>query len=111
AGGVTIELARHGQPRIALPAQTPLAVGDAVTLGIRPEHFGTKDDEGARLRVAVDVIEHLGATSYVYAGTQSGEQVIIERERSDTESGRETLDVTIPSSHTYLFDASGQRIR
>ena len=38
------------------------------------------------LTVAVDVAEHLGSTSYVYANTKVGEQLIVERDQSRAES-------------------------
>ena len=110
-GRVTIVLDKHGQARIDLPLEGAVKVGDPITLGIRPEHFGAQGGDGSPLRVKVDVAEHLGATSYVYADMASGEQLIIEREQSRSEMGRTELDVTIPPARAYLFDSAGTRIR
>ncbi|AEQ51020.1 ABC transporter ATP-binding protein [Pelagibacterium halotolerans] len=110
-GSVTVEIEKHGSPRLSLPVNQSLNAGDAVTVGIRPEHFGGSAGEGASLTVDVDVAEHLGATSFVYANMKTGEQLIIEREQSRSEMGRTELTVTIPPGRAYLFDSQGDRIR
>ncbi|WP_417580868.1 ABC transporter ATP-binding protein [Pelagibacterium sp.] len=109
--GVTVETEKHGGIRLTVPVGNAPEIGSAVTLGIRPEHFGAEQSEGARLTVDVDVAEHLGATSFVYANMKTGEQLIIEREQSRSEMGRTTLTVTIPPARAYLFDSQGHRIR
>ncbi len=57
------------------------------------------------------VIEHLGSTSYVYANTKAGEQLIIEREEQRSELGGGRLTVSIPPRRAYVFDAAGKRLR
>ncbi|SDG17734.1 ABC transporter ATP-binding protein [Pelagibacterium luteolum] len=110
-GSVTIETDNHGSARLTLPVRQAFQTGDAVTLGIRPEHFGGPDGDGTRLTVNVDVAEHLGATSFVYANMATGEQLIIEREQSRSEMGKTELTITIPPARAYLFDSAGDRIR
>ncbi|WP_332715117.1 ABC transporter ATP-binding protein [Pelagibacterium mangrovi] len=110
-GSVRLALVNHGDAELILPVTETLAQGDPVTLGIRPEHFGRADEPGYRLTVTVDVAEHLGATSYVYANMASGEQLIIERAQSRSEKDQTQLTITIPASRAYLFDGAGRRIR
>ena len=111
-GSVTAELTNQGKAKVTLPVTgRPVAVGDRLTVGIRPEHFGAGGAGGAEMTVNVDVIEHLGATSYIYANTQSGEQIIIERQESRQEDDRESITVSIDPGKAFLFDARGQRIR
>jgi lactose/L-arabinose transport system ATP-binding protein len=55
------------------------------------------------------VVEHLGATSYVYANSK-GEQLVIEHEEGPAGFG-DRLEVSIPGARTYLFDAAGMRLR
>ena len=40
-----------------------------MTVGVRPEHFVDAGQGDCDLTVKVDVAEHLGCTSYVYART------------------------------------------
>ncbi|MDB5531172.1 MAG: ugpC [Devosia sp.] len=111
SGTVTVALTKQGNVRITLPLTAAPAIGSDVTLGVRPEHFGLAAAGDADLAVNVDVAEHLGATSYLYANTGTGEQLIIEREELRNELGKESLTVSIRAANSYLFDNSGQRLR
>ncbi|KKB13059.1 sugar ABC transporter ATP-binding protein [Devosia geojensis] len=109
AGNVTLELANHGRARLTLPL-TGGTVGEAVTLGVRAEHFGEAGAGGADISLDIDVAEHLGSTSYVYASA-GGEALVVEREESRHENGRSHIVVSIDPERAYLFDSQGQRIR
>ncbi|GLQ56323.1 ABC transporter ATP-binding protein [Devosia nitrariae] len=112
SGGVTIGLVNEGDASLRMPvAPNGTKVGDTVTLGIRPEHFGDAGQGGADLTVAVDVAEHLGSTSYIYANTTSSEQIIIEREESRSEIGMDQVTVSISAEKAFLFDQNGVRLR
>ena len=49
-------------------------------VGVRAEHFGAAGQGDADLKVKVDVVEHLGSTSFLYARTAGGEDVVIEHQ-------------------------------
>ena len=108
ADGTTVELANHGGTRVTLPVSGG-AVGDRVTLGVRAEHFG-EPGTGSDITLNIDVAEHLGSTSYVYANA-GGEALVVEREESRHEMGRETITVSISPDKAYLFDSTGHRLR
>ncbi len=111
AGKTTVVLASDKTVRLQLPLSDPsVTSGMAVTLGIRPEHFGEPGEGEADLEVAVDVAEHLGNTSYIYANL-GGDQLIIERPESRSLGKAETLTVSLPAARTFLFDAAGRRLR
>ncbi len=107
--GVTIALHQFGNTRLILPVNDA-EVGEEVTLGVRPEHFGVAGAAGTDITIDVDVAEHLGTTSYVYARTD-GEPLIIEREESRNEHGTDRITVSIDPAKAYLFDKQGQRLR
>src|SRR5690606_26587534 len=72
SGGQTaITLPDHGGQTIVVPApKAVLAAGAPVTVGLRPSHF---DDEGsAALDLTVDLVEHLGSETFVYARAGQG---------------------------------------
>ena len=109
---ITITLVNQGKIRLTLPMNNPPpAIGDKVTLGVRPEHFAKAGQGDADMTVTVDVAEHLGNTSYIYANVAGGEQLIIEREESRNELKTDTLTIAIKSSHALLFDSAGNRLR
>ena len=110
AGGqVTVELTHHDKARLPMPA-TGGAVGDPVTVGVRAEHFGLAGTGSVDITLDVDVAEHLGSTSYVYANA-GGEALVIEREESRHENGNERITVSISADKAYLFDSTGDRLR
>ncbi|MBJ6987024.1 MULTISPECIES: sn-glycerol-3-phosphate ABC transporter ATP-binding protein UgpC [unclassified Devosia] len=109
AQSATVRLADHGGVAVTLPVQNAKK-GEKVTLGVRPEHFITAPAEGPSLTFAIDVAEHLGSTSFVYAHSH-GEPIIIEREEARSDVGATSITVGIDPSKAYLFAANGQRIR
>ena len=109
---ITITLVNQGRIRLTLPMNNPPpALGEKVTLGVRPEHFAKAGQGDADMTVTVDVAEHLGNTSYIYANVAGGEQLIIEREESRNALKTDTLTIAIKSSHALLFDKAGNRLR
>ncbi|TIM72519.1 MAG: sugar ABC transporter ATP-binding protein, partial [Mesorhizobium sp.] len=96
----------------------PPAVGAAVVLGVRPEHFFEAGEGDCDITVKADVAEHLGSVSYVYAsagaapGANAGpEELIIEREASRQRATGDHMVVSIKAGRSLLFDKSGARIR
>ena len=110
AEGVTITLNHAPTFSLTLPVAARPGIGAPITLGIRPEHF---EDAGkaADLTVAVDVAEHLGNTSYVYAHLAEELPLIIERPESRHVGKLDRLTVSVPANKAFLFDSDGTRLR
>jgi len=110
AEGVTITLDRAPTFSLTLPVAARPGIGAPITLGIRPEHF---EDAGkaADLTVAVDVAEHLGNTSYVYAHLAEELPLIIERPESRHVGKLDRLTISVPANKAFLFDSDGTRLR
>jgi multiple sugar transport system ATP-binding protein len=95
-----------------------VAVGDPVTLGVRPEHVhlapngGTGGDGAAPLEATVDTAEQLGADSYLYCTLENGSpltihhpgQTLIKR----AEHIRPTLE--LPACHLFLSAKDGRAL-
>ena len=111
ADSVTLALDSDPAVRQTLPIKERVNEGDRVSLGIRPEHFADAGGGDADLTVHVDVAEHLGNTSYVYARTEGGEQIIIERPESRDVGNRDRLTVGLSARRAFLFDSKGERLR
>ena len=75
---------------------------------MRPEHFGGAGEGDTDLAVAIDVVEHLGGTSFLYARTANGEDVVIQRDAAKVPP---TAEVTVSIRKSYLFDEKGLRLR
>jgi lactose/L-arabinose transport system ATP-binding protein len=111
SGRVTVTLASQPGIRLTLPIASSVNSGDKVTLGIRPEHFVDARKGDADLDIDVDVAEHLGSTSYIYAQIGGGERIIVEREESRAANNRDRLTVGISAAAAFLFDSAGKRLR
>jgi ABC-type sugar transport system ATPase subunit len=88
--------------------------GEAVTLGIRPEHMHVTGMEpsGAapRLRAEVDFVERLGEAGFAHLRLPSGALMVAEiRGETGLKSG-ESAWVTLDPANLHLFDSSGLRI-
>jgi len=97
---------------VTLPIRETPQPGTMVSLGIRPEHFSAQGDGDSEIAVRVDVAEHLGATSYIYAQAGTADQIIIQSAsaRHEEQNGQ-PLIVGIPAAHAMLFAEDGHRIR
>ncbi len=111
AGGVTVQVSNEAGATITLPVTSTVAVGSEVALGVRPEHFGDAGSGDADLTVEIDVAEHLGNTSYVYARMAGDIPLIIERPESRYSTHQQQLTVSIVAARTFLFDSAGARLR
>jgi lactose/L-arabinose transport system ATP-binding protein len=110
ASGIAVTLVNQGNVTLHMPLSgQKLSEGETVTVGVRPEHFGAPGEGGTDLTLDVDVAEHLGSTSYIYANT-GGEQIIIEREESRSEDNNQ-VTVSIHADRAFLFDSNEQRLR
>jgi len=104
--GVTVAAA---DGRVVLPVKAEGAkVGEAVTVGIRPEHMLEGEDEGLRLVGTVDAVEHLGESSFVYLHLDDGTDIIV-RSPGDSPAEPATRFIgTAPAAAIHLFDSAGQ---
>ena len=86
-------------PIIPLSEQKP---GDAVTLGIRPEHLILGGND---LTLGIDLIEPLGSETLIHSHIQNGPPDPIVIRAPGVITSYETIGVGIPPTHIHLFDA------
>ncbi|MGL5285518.1 MAG: ABC transporter ATP-binding protein [Aeromonas sp.] len=84
-------------------------IGDAVELGIRPEHLVPVDHPHAHSLVSgtVQVAEHLGAESFVYMEVDGHDFTVKANADVEVETGQ-AFKVGIPTQACYLFDDKEQ---
>ncbi|MEO6299915.1 MAG: ABC transporter ATP-binding protein [Paracoccaceae bacterium] len=87
--------------------KSPLTPGEKLKLGIRPEHF---DGGGNSLSAVIEVVERLGATSYLYAKLDTGETLIAEQRDSVAVPGQR-ISLPFSMARTRLFAENGNRLR
>ncbi len=108
--GVSVGLLGFQDAKVSFSTKAAkLSAGDNVTVGLRPQHFS---NTGAlKFKLNVELIEHLGGESFVYAGNGSGDLITVA-----TGSGRglkagQKFEARIDPAKALLFDQAGQRVR
>ncbi len=81
--------------------------GDALTLGVRPEHLQVGSADNA-LHTQITFVESLGSLTYAYCSHPAMDEVLTAAVEGDRRlTGNSALAVGVPAHKTYLFDAQG----
>ncbi len=111
AGKATVSLDDAPEITLSIPLTANPANGTRVQLGIRPEHFLSSGQGDVQLKVQVDVSEHLGSVTYLYARLGKSDSIIIEEKDRRTARHSTEAIVGLPAAKCFLFDEAGLRIR
>ena len=86
-----------------------LKPGDAVTLGVRPEHLDARGTASPNsLHSTVQVAEHLGDTTYLYLEVAGANGHVVARTSTDNPlASGDAAHLAVPAAHGYLFDGQG----
>jgi len=84
---------------------------EPVKFGIRPEHLSFGTAKTGHIKGTLDFVEYLGADTYYYISTDSGEQVLMRGD--DNQSTKRGSDVHLVADleKTHLFSNADQAIR
>ena len=100
--GVAFEL--QGQACTAAVSPVGLAVGDAVTLGVRPEHMQCGSGP---LQSTVTHIEALGEHSVVHARLAGSDKTVLAKTGDERLAVGDALPLGLPSQALHVFRADG----
>jgi multiple sugar transport system ATP-binding protein len=89
----------------------PVAVGDAVTIGIRPEHCEVVQDGPADCEAVVDLAEQLGGETYLYCSTPNLAQLTVREAGQQMKTRGDRVKLGFPRDRLHLFDAQGRALR
>ncbi len=108
--GVGITLDGSGETLTVAVSGAALALGQAVTLGVRPEHLETVANAASQpqtLRRTVTLIEALGELSYLHLNA-AGEAPLIAKAPGDAQAQvGDTLTFRAPATLCHLFTEDG----
>jgi multiple sugar transport system ATP-binding protein len=106
-GGVTVGL--PGGSTVTVPTRPGSArPGDAVTLGIRPEHL-SPDDRG-QIQGEVVVAERLGGETFLYVQVPPELMLVVQADGEVPTRVHDRIGILINPEHTHLFDRQGKAI-
>ncbi|MBZ9967593.1 ABC transporter ATP-binding protein [Mesorhizobium sp. BR1-1-2] len=106
-GGVADAVLSDGQ-KLRLPHSLPLREGDAVTVGLRPEHIRLADD--GTLQGEVVVVEPLGLSTQFYVKLAGQQLCVFAMGRAGVKPG-DTVRLSADPAALHVFDPkSGDRV-
>ena len=95
-----------GSSKISIPKTSASASeGDAVQLGIRPEHLLINQEGDGSWESKVFVVEKLGSGTFLYL-EKEGEPLVVETEGDSNIKVGDTVKVGFEASRCHLFDSS-----
>jgi multiple sugar transport system ATP-binding protein len=84
---------------------------DKITFGIRPEHMGITENAGAKLAdVQVELVEHLGDQTMLYASTKGGQPLTIALGGQQHIASGTTVTAYVDPSRYHVFNAEGRAL-
>ena len=106
--GTTVQLTKGATMTVPMQSGT-LAIGDVVTLGIRPEHLRLTS-RGGTVQGEVLVAERLGGETYLYLQTEGGETLVVQAEGNNANQLHDRVSVQIEGEFCHLFNLQGEAI-
>jgi len=112
-----VESVAGGQARVAgagfrsfdLPG-TSLAVGDALTVGVRPEHLARGADGPFVAEGIVELVERLGEASFAHVRRADDALFVAEVRGREAPAPGERMTLSAAAQDVHVFDASGLRV-
>jgi multiple sugar transport system ATP-binding protein len=106
-GATTIALANGASLSIPVRAGRQ-KVGDAVTLGVRPEHMRLAGE--GELVGEVMVVERLGGETFLYTQLKEGTMLIVQADGEIPTGVHERITIKLDPAACHLFDGEGLAI-
>ena len=95
---------RTAAPETAAPANT-------ASIGVRPEHISLAPPESGILRGTVDILEYLGADTFIVMNCGAAGQITVRTDGVTNLSPGDELGLTFEKAQTHHFDSHGLAIR
>jgi ABC-type sugar transport system ATPase subunit len=107
--GGRARVAGAGFRNLDLPA-TSLGVGDALTLGVRPEHLVRGTSGPFVAEGVVELVERLGESSFAHVRRVDDIMFVAEVRGRETPVPGEKITLNAAAQDVHVFDASGLRV-
>ncbi|MFQ6549452.1 ABC transporter ATP-binding protein [Aestuariibius sp. 2305UL40-4] len=104
----TVRLEMPGAPEITV--ETPGRSGQAVIVGMRPEHLAIGEAAGSTIRAEIDAVEQTGSSCYLF--TAGDPEVLITTDGTTAIKAGDRIELSIAPGQVHLFDPeSGLALR
>jgi multiple sugar transport system ATP-binding protein len=109
ASGVTVELANKDRITVDV-APGQVTEGEALTLGVRPEHLRVTG-QGGDVSGEVLVAERLGGETYLYTQISDGLMLVVQADGENATRVHDRIGVVIDGRVCHLFKQDGSSVR
>ncbi|GKY87370.1 ABC transporter ATP-binding protein [Sinisalibacter aestuarii] len=108
---LTVELS--DKTKVVYPCANPgqAGVGDAVTLGVRPENFHFDGGDEPAIKGEVYAVERLGGETYLYLQSTAGHETVVHAVGDHEVAVGDQVAVNFNPARNHLFDPQGRTIR
>ena len=111
AKGGKINVSMPGGTKIVLNDQgKKVTAGQAVTLGIRPEHITIGEKNDGELKGNLRIAEYLGSETMFYASLADGSDLSVKADGLTSAKQGADIKFGLPAKACHLFDADGMTI-
>ncbi len=86
------------------------SAGDAITVGVRPQHIRLASPDEPAVNVTVDLVEALGSETVVHAHAADGELLLAVLPGQQALKNGDAVRLAFEANDLHLFDTSGLRI-
>ncbi len=93
---------------LTLPAGA-LKAGDALTIGVRPEHLTVGGAGAFAAQGVVELVERLGEASFAHVRRPDDKMMVAEVRGRDTPAPGDSVTLTAPARDLHAFDPAGRR--
>ncbi|PPC78727.1 ABC transporter ATP-binding protein [Pokkaliibacter plantistimulans] len=107
----SVKVVLEAGPEYVLPMDgRSLKQGEAVTVGIRPEHMQVVRAGETDFAVTLDVSEHLGSETYCYVRARTGETLTVRAQGDFIGTYGQAQSLQLALEHCHLFNAEGMAL-
>ena len=111
-GGGSVEIRLDPGLSLSLPVEGDApAKGEKVTMGVRPENVRVVSPAEAMLTGEVQIAEHLGGETFVYATLPSGQSITVEIQGQAKVKAGERIGLAFGDADYHVFGANERVIR
>ncbi|MGF1774259.1 sn-glycerol-3-phosphate ABC transporter ATP-binding protein UgpC [Vibrio wakamikoensis] len=107
---ITVKTAKGEQFTLPRTAEQAPKTGDALTLGVRPEHLTLNHDNPVRFEFQSEVVERLGNSTYLFGQASGVDGFKVHLPGDQAVNKFEQVAISCSYDDVHLFDVDGQRV-
>ena len=105
---VEFEMGNLQKLQINCSPRNEMTTGEAVRVGVRPEHLELTENGDAKMQGEVFAVERLGGETYLYVNTEKNEELTVHTSGDKVVGIGDLVSIGFSPKDCHLFDSQGQ---